>query len=492
MAKEILIADSDKADQEEFQKIFETTGYHLIFSESGEDFLLRVKLFKPDLIIASVGLGDKNGLELCKDIKTDPEYRDIPFILLSNIFEEISEEDRERLHADGVISKPLHEDEILNLVDQLMEEEPIKTREEGMVEKGTEWKSIADIEKIIPEKTEELSLDEPGLAEEEEIIELVDVVEEPELRMSIDDFTVKQKEEVLGEITPLESWGRLEEEEKPSKKGFQLFLEEKGLEIERKPSLQFEKEAKPKEPAPEEELFEKIELEEILQKVEQLRPSLEKEWPAEKEERISEERPTPTKEPIERIPGFEEFEAALKGEVNAEPLEEELQPFFFEEPKQEVPAETTPIEVSVEEEELKELPEEEFPEELLEEMLGEEEVSVIEEPKEVRLEEEVIPKEEIMPEEIRIDRLEEVEAPRVIEEARPLIKMVDKQLEDMIQKGVQEMVGDFITKILPEMTQNILGLTVERIEKMVREIVPDLAEKAIQEEIKRLQKGEKG
>jgi hypothetical protein len=64
-------------------------------------------------------------------------------------------------------------------------------------------------------------------------------------------------------------------------------------------------------------------------------------------------------------------------------------------------------------------------------------------------------------------------------------------LEEVILKGVQEMVGDFITKILPEMTKNILGLTVERIEKMVREIVPDLAEKAIQEEIKRLQKGEK-
>ena len=41
MAKEILIADSDKTDQKEFQRIFETTDYHLIFSESGEDAILR-------------------------------------------------------------------------------------------------------------------------------------------------------------------------------------------------------------------------------------------------------------------------------------------------------------------------------------------------------------------------------------------------------------------------------------------------------------------
>jgi CheY-like chemotaxis protein len=491
MAKEILIADSDKADQEEFQKIFETTNYHLIFSESGEDVLFRVKLFKPDLIITSVGLKDKNGFELCEAIKTDPEYKHVPFILLSNIFEEISEEDRRRVHADGVISKPLHEDEILNLIDQLVEEESMEKRGEKMGEKEMEWKSFAEIEKTTREKTDELSLDQPALAEEEEIIELVDVVEESEVQMSIDDFTVQKKEEIWGEITPLESWGRLEEEQKPSEKEFLLPLDEKEMEIERKPSLPFEKEVKPKEAAPEEELFEKIELEEILQKVEQLRPSLEKEWPAEREERILEEEPTPIKEPTEKIFGFEEFEAALKGEVKAEHVEDELQPFFLEEPKKEVPAEAAAIEVSIEEEELKELPEEEFPEALLEEMLGAEEISVIEEPKEISLEE-AKPEEEIMPEEIRIDRLEEVEAPRIIEESRPLVTMVDKQLQDLILKGVQEMVGDFITKILPEMTQNILGLTVERIEKMVKDIVPDLAEKAIQEEIKRLQKGEKG
>jgi len=124
MAKEILIADSDKTDQKEFQRIFETTDYHLIFSESGEDALLRAKLFKPDMIIASgAGLQEKGGLELCGAIKGDPDFKHIPFILISSIFDEISEKDRKRFQADGVISKPLNEGEILDLVDNLMEEE---------------------------------------------------------------------------------------------------------------------------------------------------------------------------------------------------------------------------------------------------------------------------------------------------------------------------------------------------------------------------------
>jgi CheY-like chemotaxis protein len=109
MAKEILIGDSDKANQKEFQKILGTTDYHLIFSESGEDVLLRVKLFKPDLIIAGTALSEKNGYELCEAIKDDPDFRSIPFILLLDRSEKISDKDRERLKPDGILSKPLHE-----------------------------------------------------------------------------------------------------------------------------------------------------------------------------------------------------------------------------------------------------------------------------------------------------------------------------------------------------------------------------------------------
>lgn len=471
MAKEILIADSDKADQEEFQRIFETTDYHLIFSERGEDALLRAKLFKPDMIIASgTSLQEMGGLELCGALKGDPDFKHIPFILISSIFDEISEKDRQHVQANGVISKPLNEDEILNLVDHLMEEEAIGKREE-----------------MVSEKREEFLLDEGGEGEgEEEIIELVDVVEEPEPRMSIDNFITSAKEEPLGEITSLESWEKLEIEEKPEEKELVLRPEKEIGEVD----LPLKRKMPSKDASPEEELFEKIELEEILEKVEQLKPFLEKEWPSEKEVRDIEEKPFTLEEPAEKYLDLEEFETALQKEVKAELPGEEVQPFFIEEPKKKISEEAILLEESVEEEELKELPEEEFPDELLEEILGEEEISAIEEPKESRLEE-VRPKER-KAEEVRIDRLEEVEAPKIpLEEVPPLVRPVDKKMQEVISQRIQEMMEEIITKLVPEMTQNVVGLTMERIEKMVREVVPDLAEKAIQEEIKRLQKGDK-
>ena len=589
MAREILIADSDKGDQEEFKKIFEMKDYRLIFSENGEDALEQVKFFKPDLIIADTALSEKSGLQVCSALKADREFKHIPIVLLKGTFEGISERDLERTRADGVISKPLHEGEVLGLVDRLMEEGAMKTKTESLLE---------DLDKF----------------DDEQIIELTDVVEEPESRVRIDDLMASEKEEVPGEIADLVSL------EKQLEKVTQPPEEELSL----SPGEAIKEEVKPKAAAPPapkeakgEELFEKVALEEIFLKMEQLKPAIEKELLGEEEVHIAEEVPSAIAEAVEKPFSLEEFEAALEKEPMPKPEEKMMQPFMPEPPKREAPkkevlpeippfdlpafeiptkeeAKTASVEalwgeemkgakeeplkevlsskslleeedltmealeqalgplvqaeakkavmpkapakeLIIEEEPLAELVEEEFPQELLaeaelakeklpEEELGEEEFSrallqeerieeavpVPEEPKGeeigeiVKVMEEVAAPTPLLAEEIRMAETplaqkviapEEFSPPRpaipAIEEGAPKLQLADKQLEAIIAKGVQAMMEDFITKIVPEMTQNIVGVTVDRIEKMVKEIVPEMAEKAIQEEIKRLQEEEK-
>jgi len=621
MAKEILIADSDKADQEELRRILEPMDHKLVFSENGEDALLRVRLFKPDLIIAGATLREKSGLELCEAVKTDSEFRHIPFILVTGIFDEISENERIRTGVDRIVSKPLQEEEILSLVDQLFEKRLNGKIEREITKQEEGWNSLSEMDKPRLEGKEDFLLD--GFDEEnEEIIELVEVVEEPESKMSIDDFITPVKAQPIKDIAPLESWDKLFEEEKkpvekplenkPSEEAFDLSIEEE-KETARQGDLRIERES-----SPEEELFEKIELEEILGKVEQLKPTIEKEWPsdAEIDKKLEEVLPGPELETTEKWTELRDFESALKAGVKGEeasefsleglqplttkgpeaefmkeerqpftleegekeekakplePMEEEIlsltvgefreeakpaeyieegiRPFILQEPRDEerpkpaepmedeilsfvakelrekAPLDISPeltelpsleietptatemaqsIELAFEEETLSELPEEEFPEAFVEE-LEEEEISTFEEAAKQKEEKISIFHEEELPglplgmevpsfiEEVQPSILSgEMEAPKtLLEEVRPQPRAFDRQLEEVIGKGVQEMLEGFITKVLPEMTQNILNLTVERIEKMVKEIVPDLAEKAIQEEIRRLQKGDK-
>ncbi len=476
MAKEILIADSDKADQQEFKKIFEATDYNLVFSESGEQALLRIKLFKPDLIIAGASLKEKSGLEVYKAVKADPESKHIPVILLSNVFKEISEEDRKRVRADGIITTPFHEDEILNLVDRLMGEEEIRGKKENIIGREMEWKSIADIGKMNPGEKEEFLLDEVGEVEDEEIIDLVDVVEEPERKMSIQDFVGPGKETSFTEITTLESWEKLMEEEKPADRRFKFGPNEKEREA-KGLSLQLGEEVNLRKEGSEQELFDKIELEEILQKVEQLGPSIEKELPPEERKRVQEEREERRRvpeavvpaieEPPEKYVGLAEFEAALKKGLGTESVEKEAPLFYAEEPKKEAPEEIAPTEVSLEEElkevlaevqaevqeeVLSEVQEEELPKFLLEE-LEEKEVRGVEELKEERIDifEEVgapeVQKEEIRvigePEEERIEIFEEVEFPEVLrEEVRVFEKPKEEWMEIFEEVEVPEVLKE--------------------------------------------------
>jgi len=418
MAKEILIAESDKMVQEEFERIFQATGHHLIFAANDEEALLRGRLFRPDLMIG--------GRDLCQAARSDSELKDIRFIILLDLFEELSAKEWKRSGADGMISRPLNEEEVLNTVNPLIEGMGKRAGGRDRFEENHRWRSLDDLGETKMDNREEISLDVSGdIEEEEEIIELVDVVEEPESRMSIEDFALHQKFEMTGEIAPLDSW------EGPDKEVVEVekeFIPPSKGEEERMGDLSLQLEETPVEGkgAPEGEIFEKIELEEILRKVERLTPSIEKEWPAAKLEDLREERRTPPKQDRERYAGLDEFEAALKGEVSMEQSQEELQPFFMEEAKERPSEWRSPEEVSSKLV-LEELSEEEFPEIFLEELteelekLEEEELKPLEVAVEVEeettveediselLDENVQPQEQILEELVRLEAIPRVD-----------------------------------------------------------------------------------
>jgi CheY-like chemotaxis protein len=440
MAKEILIGDSDKANQREFQKILGTTDYHLVFSDSGEDVLLRVKLFKPDLIIAGTALSDKNGYQLCEAIKDDPDFGSIPFILLLNRSERIPDKDRERLKPDGILSRPLHESEVRNLVDRLLE--GMRSNGGGAPRKKMELETFADMGE------ERFASSQPGGQEEEEVIDLMDIVEEvadePESKMSIDDFVVPEKAEPLGEITWLESWEKLGEEEKvAAEEGIVLSVEGRQEETKDFP-YELKKEVPPPKEPQEEDLFEKIELEDVLEKVGKIGLPPEREEPAEMEVKALNGEPAPVQEVEEKPFAFDEFEMAFKKGVEVEvprqkpPKEEALQPFSLEEIREKATEEKIPSEISIEEK--VEAIDEEFPKDLLEDMLKEEQLKEegLEEGKleEEELREEGLKEEELKEEELKGEGLleEELRADKLFEEEE-LLEEGGPLEEELLEEG---------------------------------------------------------
>ena len=79
---------------------------HVLHAFNGKDALLMIHQNLPDIVITSVMLPQKSGLELCRDIKSSHETSHIPVILLTSIKDSSMIESGYGVGADSYIAKP--------------------------------------------------------------------------------------------------------------------------------------------------------------------------------------------------------------------------------------------------------------------------------------------------------------------------------------------------------------------------------------------------
>jgi sigma-B regulation protein RsbU (phosphoserine phosphatase) len=80
---QILTIDDDPIIQMILRRTLQEQGYEVIAAESGEEGLLRVQQYNPALILCDWQMSGKDGLEVCRQIKSDPNRASTFFILLT-------------------------------------------------------------------------------------------------------------------------------------------------------------------------------------------------------------------------------------------------------------------------------------------------------------------------------------------------------------------------------------------------------------------------
>lgn len=91
---------------------------------SGEDALEALNSGQKDcdLMMVDVIMPGMSGIELCREIKTNPRHAHLPIILMSgNVDDEVRQQAREA-GADGVLRKPFRSEELIPMVESVLEE----------------------------------------------------------------------------------------------------------------------------------------------------------------------------------------------------------------------------------------------------------------------------------------------------------------------------------------------------------------------------------
>src|SRR4051812_26371244 len=81
--KTILVVDDEADIQELLRYNLEQEGYHVVVLDNGEKAREYVKKGSADLILLDLMLPGVPGLELCKELKKQPELESIPIIMIT-------------------------------------------------------------------------------------------------------------------------------------------------------------------------------------------------------------------------------------------------------------------------------------------------------------------------------------------------------------------------------------------------------------------------
>jgi DNA-binding response OmpR family regulator len=118
--KRILVVDDEEDLIKLIKNILERANYTVFSEMSSEAALMRVTSSHPDLIILDLNLPGIGGMELCRIIKSNPEIKHIPIIILS--MKSTAEDKIAGLQrgADDYMTKPFNAGELLARVEAVL------------------------------------------------------------------------------------------------------------------------------------------------------------------------------------------------------------------------------------------------------------------------------------------------------------------------------------------------------------------------------------
>lgn len=130
--KKILLADDSITIQKVVELTFSEGDYQVVCVSNGAQALRKIAEMRPDVALLDVIMPEKNGYEVCEEIKRNPSTSGIPVLLLTGTFEPFDKKRAEIAGAQGHLTKPFESQALVGKVEELIAAAPtVVSREEA-------------------------------------------------------------------------------------------------------------------------------------------------------------------------------------------------------------------------------------------------------------------------------------------------------------------------------------------------------------------------
>lgn len=120
MTPKLLLADDSVTIQRVIELTFADEDVEVLAVGNGQQAIDRVQAERPDIVLADVGMPERDGYEVTAFIKGNPQLAHIPVLLLTGAFEPIDEARAKAVGCDGVLVKPFEPQMVISRVRDLL------------------------------------------------------------------------------------------------------------------------------------------------------------------------------------------------------------------------------------------------------------------------------------------------------------------------------------------------------------------------------------
>lgn len=124
--KKVLFVDDEVDFVDIVRTRLEANNFEVTVAYDGEEALEKVKEVRPDIIVLDIVIPKINGFDVCRKLKSDPNYKDIPIIMLTARFQTNDIKFGEAVGSNAYITKPFEPQVLLNKMRELLQKDKTK------------------------------------------------------------------------------------------------------------------------------------------------------------------------------------------------------------------------------------------------------------------------------------------------------------------------------------------------------------------------------
>jgi len=121
MSKKILIIDDEPQLVELLKIRLEANDYEVLVAADGQEGLKAARSKKPDLIILDLMLPKVDGFTVCRMLKFDEKYKNIPIIMFTARAQDSDKRLGKEVGADDYVTKPFDPQVLLDKISKLLQ-----------------------------------------------------------------------------------------------------------------------------------------------------------------------------------------------------------------------------------------------------------------------------------------------------------------------------------------------------------------------------------